>query len=124
MSDEELVRRAEAIVEDLKEDRRLKGGRTQLSRAIDAAVSAGAPCVFKNWLAYQAKRTASRDFWQARGTKTMYQWVRETLAEFENAVAGRDEGGDYGQRVMTSLIRFLGFLRRSVVASVGEEEVD
>ncbi|HHY94139.1 MAG TPA: hypothetical protein GX513_03885 [Firmicutes bacterium] len=121
LSDTELVQFAESIIKDVdvKHNLEQQEGKTQVSRAVDAALAAEAPCVFRNWLAYQAKRSASRSVWQARGEKSLYEWVNVILAQIEEK-AGQGQGGD--REIMKTLARFLGFLRRAMVAELGEKE--
>lgn len=117
---EELVVRAEEIVQAMGQQ---AGGledlsKSQLARAIDVARNARSPRVFHNWLAYQAGRDQSRAFWtQAIGNRQLIDWVRETLQFIE---ARLDEKVLPDQKlrqeaVTEALIRFLGFLRRSMV---------
>lgn len=120
LTDSRLVQAAEEIVKDVNLKHKLdaQSGTTQISRAVEAALVAEAPCVFRNWLAYQAKRRESKEFWQVRGKKSVYEWVLSKLDEIERET-GPGEGRD--REIMKTLARFLGYLRRTVVAELVEE---
>ncbi|MDI6824969.1 MAG: hypothetical protein QME87_11585 [Bacillota bacterium] len=118
LTDSRLVQAAEEIVKDVRQKLDAQSGTTQISRAVEAALVAEAPCVFRNWLAYQAKRRESKDVWQVRGKKSVYEWVLSMLDEIER-VTGPGEGRD--REIMKVLARFLGYLRRTVVAELAEE---
>lgn len=117
---EELVARAEEIVRSMGQSAgKLEGvSKSQLARAIEVARSARSPRLFNNWLAYQAGRDQSHEFWTHRvGDRKLIDWVRETLAVIEARV-GEQQPSDPELRrevVTEALVRFLGFLRRALV---------
>lgn len=117
---EELVARAEDIVKAMggHADQAGEPSRAQLARAVDVAREARSSRVFNNWLAYQAGREQSGEFWSHRiGGRELVDWVRETLAFIERRVGEEIPSDPEGRReaVTESLVRFLGFLRRALV---------
>jgi hypothetical protein len=117
---EELVARAEEIVKAMRGHAEQAGelSKAQLARAIDVAREARSSRVFSNWLAYQAGRKESGEFWSQRvGDRELVNWVRETLAFIERRVGEEMPSDAEGRReaVTEALVRFLGFLRRALV---------
>lgn len=117
---EELVVRAEEIVRAMGQSAKGLGdvSKSQLARAVEVARSARSPRVFNNWLAYQAGRDQSREFWTHRvGDRRLIDAVRETLAFIEERM--REESVHdrklQQETVTEALVRFLGFLRRALV---------
>jgi hypothetical protein len=110
MTDEDLVIRAEKIIHDRLADladRHGESGRTQLSNAIEVAQTTQYPLVFSNWLRYQRAR---EDFWRIGGIAGS-DIATEAHQAIEAIVKNskRDEA-------MRMVVRFLGFLRRALVA--------
>lgn len=106
---DELVRQAEAIIQDcFAASGRGDGGstgRTQLSNAIDAINQSGSVVVFRNWLRYQ---TAREEFWRTRGSKgTLAEQIDKYVQKLQSD--HRDEAARY-------LTYFLGFMRRTLIA--------
>lgn len=109
MTDERLVERAEKIVYEARAGlgRHGDSGRTQLSNAIDVAKTTQHPQVFNNWLRYQRAR---EEFWRisvSAGTDI----AKETHQTIELITSKHT-----GEEAMKVVVRFLGFLRRALVA--------
>ncbi|MGB9886315.1 MAG: hypothetical protein ACPLRW_04880 [Moorellales bacterium] len=118
---EELVQRAETIVCALgqQQGRMEELGKSQLSRAIDVARSAGSVRVLRNWLAYQAAREQSRAFWaQSAGETLLIDHVKKTLAFIEERTNQSFSSDAEARRAAATeaAVRFLGFLRRAFMA--------
>ena len=114
MTDEDLVFRAEKIIVDRLDaltERQGESGRTQLSNAISVAQATDHPAVFINWLRYQRSR---EDFWRIDKAgreiaKDIHEAIETILKEFK------------GEEAMRRIVRFLGFLRRALIAKEGFE---
>ena len=106
---DELVRQAEAIIQDcFASSGRGDGGstgRTQLSNAIDAINQSGSVAVFRNWLRYQ---TAREEFWRTRGSKgTLAEQIDKYVQKLQS---------DHPDEAARYLTYFLGFMRRTLIA--------
>ncbi|MGQ9533085.1 MAG: hypothetical protein ACUVTQ_09850 [Desulfotomaculales bacterium] len=117
---EELVARAEEIVKAMGGHAEQAGelSKAQLSRAVDVAREARSSRVFNNWLAYQAGREQSGEFWSHRiAGRELVDWVRETLTFIEERIGEQVPSDPECRReaVTESLVRFLGFLKRALV---------
>lgn len=121
MTDEELVIRAEEIIVNALEGlgRHDVTGRTQLSNAIDVAKTSKSAPVFRNWLRYQKQR---EEFWRVsvKGATDLAGEVQQTLEQIErksgNSESQKKADGAKHEHVMNQAIRFLGFMRRALVA--------
>jgi hypothetical protein len=108
MTDEELVVSAERIIDSARKklDRHEVTGRTQLSQAIEVAKTTQSPKVFANWLRYQKAR---EEFWRVdAGEVDIAKATHQTI----EAITSNRSGAD----AMKEIVRFLGFLRRALIA--------
>lgn len=108
MTDEELVITAERIIFSALAGlgRHEVTGRTQLSQAIEVAKTTQSPKVFANWLRYQKAR---EEFWRVdTGEADIAKATHQTI---ETIASNRS-----GEVAMKEIVRFLGFLRRALVA--------
>ncbi len=108
MTDEKLVEAAEQIIVSARNklDRHEVTGRTQLSQAIEIAKTTQSPKVFTNWLRYQKAR---EEFWRVdAGDADIAKATHQTI----EAIASNRSGDE----AMKEIVRFLGFLRRALIA--------
>ncbi|HID55595.1 TPA: hypothetical protein EYP37_03635 [Candidatus Poribacteria bacterium] len=110
MSDDELVVMAEKLISRFKDKLRQQSseGRTQLSKAIEVAKASGSFPVFINWVRYQMARErtsggAASEIWRVIG-----EAICATAAQIQRS-------GSDPQASISSLIKFLGYLRRAFI---------
>jgi hypothetical protein len=111
-SQEELVRKAEALVSQLKESKQWNKevGRTQASKAIEVAQEAETLRLFVNWLRYQAARESNRQpFWSASLARTT---LAEVLSQELNAIQNAESDDP-----MPKVRLFLGYFRRALIGA-------
>jgi hypothetical protein len=119
-----MVKQAEQLVIDLKlpKDEGLRKGRTQASKALEVAQTAGSLKVFVNWLRYQAGRERSDEFW-SRQTGKEASLARALTLALGNLQQRIDEAwgtADDQQRnavMMQAATRFLGYFRRALIGA-------
>jgi len=105
---DELVIEAEQIIGSLRQPLQARGGetgRTQMSKAIDAAQQLRSFAMFLNWLRYQMAR---EEFWriQSENGKTLGELVANCVSRLQSE----------GKQGMEKLVLLLGFMRRALVA--------
>lgn len=123
---DEMVQRAEQLVERFVGTQVPEVGKTQASKAMEVARSAGSLRVFLNWLRYQTARERERErererFW-TRGTKprTLAAALSEDLSWLHGEVARHltEESGPEQERVtMLAATRLLGYFRRALIGA-------
>jgi hypothetical protein len=110
-----LVEQAEQIVRLLRGGQN-DAGKTQLSRAIDVAMSADTLRVFLNWLRYQGARERSQDFWQVQcGNDTVIHIVERILNDIDKRLKTKNNSVS-NRTIMRAVTLFLGYLRRAYIA--------
>lgn len=121
---DEMVQRAEQIVIDLNlsPDVGLSVGRTQASKALEVAQTAGSLKVFVNWLRYQAGRERSAEFWshQAGSQSSLAKALTLELGKLQQRIAELWPTADERQRraaTMQATTRFLGYFRRALIGA-------
>lgn len=118
-----MVRRAEQLVLDLnlKTGEGALKGKTQASKALEVAQTAGSLSVFVNWLRYQAGREQSADFWTRQaGKHSLARALAEELGWLQKEVAARLPDTDRKQQseaTMRATTRFLGYFRRALIGA-------
>jgi len=130
---DEMVKQAEKLVIELNlsKGEGLSKGRTQASKALEVAQSAGSLRVFINWLRYQAGRERPNDkFWskenkhekdgQKKDKKeiSLAEAVAYELGRLQQKV-GQKLIGDSAQNevIMQAVTRFLGYFRRALIGA-------
>ena len=110
LSDDELVIMAERLVYELKDKlrKRASEGRSQLSKAIEVAKASKSFPVFVNWVRYQMARErtsggSASEIWRVIGEP-----IYAATAEIERSDPDP-------QSAITSLVKFLGYLRRAFI---------
>lgn len=123
---DEMVQRAERLVRGLDSssgsgEEAVQKRKTQASKAIEVAQSAGSLSVFVNWLRYQAARKESQEFW---GMKTSGQLLASALLEnllwLQKEVNDRTKGegrSEQSRLTMKAVTQFLGYFRRALVGA-------
>jgi len=118
-----MVRRAEQLVLDLNlsTGEGVLKGKTQASKALEVAQTAGSLPVFVNWLRYQAGRERSADFWTKQaGKHSLARALAEDLGWLQKEVGARLPGTDRKQQsdaTMRAATRFLGYFRRALIGA-------
>lgn len=131
---DDMVRRAEQLVRGIEGEHgeasksdAIKKGRTQMSKALEVAQSAGSLLVFTNWLRYQTARDNSREFWSKRTSgRSVASAIVHDLTWLEGQVATRMAGEDAPRRdqaAMVAATRYLGFLRRALIGAELLDEI-
>lgn len=127
---DDMVLRAERLVHSLKLEANegFDKGKTQASKALEVAQSAGSLTVFINWLRYQAGREPSSMFWtKAAGNQpTLALALSDELKWLQSEVARKmPEASKAEQRqvVMRAATRFLGYFRRALVGAKYLDEI-
>lgn len=111
MTNEEMVKKAEEMVQQLRGVSDGDEGKSQLSRAQDVAYESPGVRVFVNWLNYQRARSASKSFWALDCDKTN---IGDHVVKF---ALDLDKQGELSQEEKSRcLARFLGYLKRAFVA--------
>lgn len=123
--EDRLVILAEEIVEATRDSLKQQGdtGRTQVSNAINVAITTNSLFVFQNWLRYQAAREAREEFWRVIAKR-----INDALEEIKNEITALEEMKSkttgleelkskiIGAETMKAIVRFLGYFRRALVA--------
>jgi hypothetical protein len=120
---DELVLRAERLVNELgfKGADVAESGKTQASKALEVAQSAGSLPVFLNWVRYQAGREKSADFWRrSAGRQDLARALSGELLWIQKQV--HDQLGDLPKAeqdvaTMRAVVRFLGYFRRALIGA-------
>jgi len=128
---DEMVQRAERLVRNLqlpsRGDEATQKRRTQASRAIEVAQTAGSLSVFINWLRYQAARKDSQDFWGMKvGQKQLAGALAENLSWLQREIGNRMQGESKPEQnrvIMNAATRFLGYFRRALVGADFLDEI-
>lgn len=109
---DELVYKAEEIASQLRQNLRdSESGRTQMSKAIEAAVQSRSIPLFINWVRYQtAREKHGEEFWR---TPLQGGSLGELVANFATRL---QESEPDTERALQKLSLFLGFLRRCLIA--------
>jgi len=126
---DELVRRAEQLVIDLgfKGKEVSEIGKTQASKALEVAQTAGTLAVFANWVRYQAGREKSAEFWTrivkeqspprerplAQALAAHLGWVQQQIAQRLGDVPKAEQD----LVTMRAVVRFLGYFRRALIGA-------
>lgn len=113
VNQDELVRKAEALVSQLKASKWDESvGRTQASKAIEVAQDAPTLRLFVNWLRYQAARESERQpFWSVElGRGREKANLAEALTRELNAIQRAQP-----EHPMRAVRLFLGYFRRALV---------
>ena len=121
---DEMVTRAEQLVIDLRLPKGdgLSKGRTQASKALEVAQTAGSLKVFVNWLRYQAGRERSAEFWSRQAGKEP-SLARALTIELGNLqqriqqVWGTADDQQRNAAVMQAAQRFMGYFRRALIGA-------
>lgn len=108
---DELVRQAEAIVQEYFSDSAGSKdtiGNTQLSNAIDVIVQSKSVEVFCNWLRYQMarERNEKKSFWTTKAN-SQKAFGERIIDEFKKPPCASN---------VENITYFLGFLRRAYIA--------
>jgi len=120
---DEMVQRAERLVRDLNLSREegVEKGKTQASKALEVAQTAGSLTVFINWLRYQAGRESSALFWtKAAGKQTLARALTSELNWLQSQVTSemsQQSKAEQQQAVMRAVTRFLGYFRRALIGA-------
>lgn len=121
---DKLVQQAEELVQalDLPKGEGLSKGRTQASKALEVAQSAGSLKVFVNWLRYQAGRERSADFWsrQAGAHPSLARALTVALGDLQQQVDQLWTEGTPQERraaTMKAATRLLGYFRRALIGA-------
>jgi hypothetical protein len=127
---DDLVLRAEKLVLDLNlpKGEGLDKGRTQASKALEVAQSAGTLSVFVNWLRYQAGRERSAEFWSRKtsGQASLARAVTTELGNIQRKLYDDLPGIDSHQlnaATMQAATRFLGYFRRALIGADFLEDI-
>lgn len=118
---DEMVQRAEKLVRNLNlpADEGVEKGKTQASKALEVAQTAGTLTVFINWLRYQAGRESSALFWtKSAGQQSLAKALTSELNWLQGQVTGKMTGQskvEQQQVVMRAATRFLGYFRRALI---------
>ena len=126
---DELVERAEEVVRALKLPKGpdVEKGRTQASKALEVAESAGSLPVFVNWLRYQAARDKSAEFWgRQAGDKPLAHRVTQDLGWVQSRVKTLSPDAvpaDLRDVTMRAVTRYLGYLRRAMIGADYLDEI-
>ncbi len=121
--DDQLVRWAEElVVQRAGKLSKKDAAKSQIQKAIETAAKAGSPRVFANWLRYQWSRESSGDLWGITedngGKKALAQAILEVIDKIKNETGEKSLfEEERNKRVMYLAARFLGYLKRSVVAA-------
>ncbi len=114
MSDDELVIMAERLIDRFKDKlqdklrRQISEGRTQLSKAIEVAKASRSFPVFINWVRYQMAREGT-----SGGTASeIWRIIGEAICASATQIERSDSDP---QAAISSLIKFLGYLRRAFI---------
>lgn len=120
---DEMVQRAERLVRDLNlpQNESVEKGKTQASKALEVAQTAGSLTVFINWLRYQAGRESSVLFWtKMAGKQTLARALTSELNWLQSQVMSemsQQSKAEQQQVVMRAVTRFLGYFRRALVGA-------
>lgn len=120
---DEMVQRAERLVRDLNlpQNEGVEKGKTQASKALEVAQTAGSLTVFINWLRYQAGRESSTLFWtKVAGKQTLARALTSELNWLQSQVTSamsQQSKAEQQQVVMRAVTRFLGYFRRALVGA-------
>ena len=121
---DQLVQKAEQLVIELKLPKGdgLSKGRTQASKALEVAQTAGSLKVFVNWLRYQAGRERSAEFWsrQTSSKSSLALALPIELGELQQWIHDHWVAADEDQRravTMQATTRFLGYFRRALIGA-------
>lgn len=119
-----MVQQAEEIVRtlNLPKGEGLSKGRTQASKALEVAQSAGSLKVFVNWLRYQAGRERSADFWsrQAGTHPSLARALTVALGDLQQQIDQLWTEGTPQERraaTMKAATRLLGYFRRALIGA-------
>jgi hypothetical protein len=119
-----MVRAAEELVValNLPKGDGLSKGRTQASKALEVAQSAGSLKVFVNWLRYQAGRERSADFWSRKtgSESSLARALTLELGKLQTAIDEHWQAADSQQRraaMMQVATRFMGYFRRALIGA-------
>lgn len=121
---DEMVKQAEQLVIDLNLPKGdgLSKGRTQASKALEVAQTAGSLKVFVNWLRYQAGRERSAEFWSRQTGKepSLARALTLALGDLQRCIDEEWSTADDQQRravMMQAVTRFMGYFRRALIGA-------
>ena len=120
---DKMVERAENLVRNLKLNKGegVEKGKTQASKALEVAQSAGSLAVFINWLRYQVGREASALFWtKPAGQHSLAKALTAELNWLQGEVVGKMATSPKPEQqhvTMRAATRFLGYFRRALVCA-------
>jgi len=120
--DEMHVRKAQELVEKVSGGLLGEASKSQVAKAARLAETCGSIIVFSQWMRYQAGR--GQRFWSARiGNRMLVDEIiaySQCIKSQVDIALGDSTEEEQAKAVMVELARFLGFLRRAIVAqSVG-----
>jgi hypothetical protein len=121
---DDMVKWAEQLVIDLNLPKGdgLSKGRTQASKALEVAQTAGSLKVFVNWLRYQAGRERPAEFWSRQTSKesSLARALTLALGTLQRRIDKEWSTADDQQRravMMQAATRFMGYFRRALIGA-------